>query len=169
MSSRGMVMNGNGTYLEDPMQGDATSPESLEEQCCYCFDVILSHFFKTQLPPPRFPKGYYPLFVTWNKADSRGNLSLRGCIGNLSGMDLYQGVPKYATSSAFDDRRFSPVSLTEVRALECSVTLLYNFEKAKNYLDWQIGTHGMIIEFEGDRGEKLSATYLPYVCSDQGW
>jgi len=94
---------------------------------------------------------------------------LRGCIGNLSGIDLHQGIVKYANASAFDDRRFSPVSLQEVRALECSVTLLHNFEKAEHYLDWTIGRHGLIIEFEALRGSVLSATFLPSVCEEQGW
>ena len=33
-----------------------------------------------------------PLFVTWNKADARGGMSLRGCIGNLSPMDIHIGA-----------------------------------------------------------------------------
>jgi hypothetical protein len=28
---------------------------------------------------------------------------------------------------------------------------------------------GTTIEFEDDRGQRLSATYLPFVCSEQGW
>ena len=34
--------------------------------------------------------------------------------------------------------RFSPVRDHEVKSLECSVTLLYMFEEARNYLDWQV-------------------------------
>lgn len=33
-----------------------------------------------------------PLFVTWNKEDARGGVSLRGCIGNLSPMDILVGI-----------------------------------------------------------------------------
>uniref|UniRef100_A0A0C3T6X9 AMMECR1 domain-containing protein n=1 Tax=Guillardia theta (strain CCMP2712) TaxID=905079 RepID=A0A0C3T6X9_GUITC len=138
-------------------------------QCRFCFDVILAELFRTPVPAPKFKTGSYPLFVTWNKADSRGGSSLRGCIGNLSAMDLHEGVRKYASVSAFSDRRFAPISAQEVRLLECSVTLLHNYEDGRDYLDWQIGKHGIIIEFEDDRGERYSATYLPSVCSEQGW
>jgi len=95
----------SGRGSEPKREQDATDKDQLEEQCRYCFDVILSHFFRTALPSPRFPGGHFPLFVTWNKVDSRGNLVLRGCIGNLSGIDLHQGIVKYANASAFDDRR----------------------------------------------------------------
>ncbi len=33
--------------------------------------------------------------------------------------------------------RFSPISSEEVPLLECSVTLLFDFEEAPTYLDWQ--------------------------------
>mmetsp|Transcript_70922 Transcript_70922/g.189371 ORF Transcript_70922/g.189371 Transcript_70922/m.189371 type:complete len:172 (-) Transcript_70922:51-566(-) len=101
--------------------------------------------------------------------DGKGNSNLRGCIGNLSPIGLHDGVKKYAAVSAFEDRRFSPISADEVPMLECSVTFLSNFEEAANYVDWEIGKHGMIINFSDDRGSPLSATYLPYVCSEQGW
>mmetsp|Transcript_70926 Transcript_70926/g.189383 ORF Transcript_70926/g.189383 Transcript_70926/m.189383 type:complete len:137 (-) Transcript_70926:203-613(-) len=100
--------------------------------------------------------------------DGKGNSNLRGCIGNLSPIGLHDGVKKYAAVSAFEDRRFSPISADEVPMLECSVTFLSNFEEAANYVDWEIGKHGMIINFSDDRGSPLSATYLPYVCSEQG-
>ncbi len=32
----------------------------------------------------------------------------------------------------------------------------------------QVGKHGMIIDFADEAGAALSATYLPYVCSEQG-
>jgi len=63
--------------------------------------------------------------------------------------------------------------------LECTVSLLTNFEVADTYDDWTIGTHGIIIEFVGDglgrhgrRGDgrpMYSATYLPEIASRQGW
>ena len=135
----------------------------------FCFDVILAHLFSTPPPQARFPGGQFPLFVTWNKADLRGGVSLRGCIGNLSPMDILEGVRKYAAVAAFEDGRFVPIASHEVPALECGVTLLHTYEKASNYLDWVIGKHGMMIDFEDDNGRILSATYLPQVCSEQGW
>eukprot|EP00286_Rhodomonas_abbreviata_P009317 CAMPEP_0181326160 /NCGR_PEP_ID=MMETSP1101-20121128/21333_1 /TAXON_ID=46948 /ORGANISM="Rhodomonas abbreviata, Strain Caron Lab Isolate" /LENGTH=227 /DNA_ID=CAMNT_0023434561 /DNA_START=97 /DNA_END=777 /DNA_ORIENTATION=- len=169
--SSARLQNGEGGSggRQGAMSGEPTDSLHLEEQCRYCFDVLHAHFFRTELSPPRFPGGHFPLFVTWNKIDTRGNVVLRGCIGNLSGIDLHQGIVKYASASAFDDRRFSPIALQEVKGLECSVTLLHHFEKANHHLDWTIGRHGLIIEFEGGRGSLLSATFLPSVCQDQGW
>lgn len=48
------------------------------------------------------------------------------------------------------------------------MSLLTHFEKADNYLDWEIGRHGLWIEFELN-GEKETATYLPEVMKEQGW
>jgi AMMECR1 domain-containing protein len=47
--------------------------------------------------------------------------------------------------------------------------LLTNFEVAKDYLDWEIGTHGIWIEFIQVNGQKETATYLPEVMVDQEW
>lgn len=44
-----------------------------------------------------------------------------------------------------------------------------NFEVADNYLDWEIGTHGIWIEFIQTNGKKETATYLPEVMKNQGW
>lgn len=42
------------------------------------------------------------------------------------------------------------------------------FEEARNYLDWDLGFHGIRIEFLNERGSKRSATYLPKVATEQG-
>lgn len=74
-----------------------------------------------------------------------------------------------ATHSALHDRRFNPITRKELPLLSCAVSLLTNFEKAKNYLDWDVGTHGIWIEFEDDSGRRRTATYLPDVIPEQGW
>lgn len=73
------------------------------------------------------------------------------------------------TDSALHDRRFNPISYKELTHLSCSVSLLTNFEKAKDYLDWDIGTHGVWIDFEDDSGRRRTATYLPEVIPEQNW
>ena len=156
-------------YSSALTQNHESDDAAMEEQCLHCFDVILSHLFSTPPPPTCFPGGDFPLFVTWNKADPRGGYSLRGCIGNLSPMDILVGVRKYAAVAAFEDGRFSPIAAHEVTALQCGVTLLHSYEQAAHYLDWVVGTHGVMIEFEDDHGRRLSATYLPQVCPEQGW
>jgi AMMECR1 domain-containing protein len=72
--------------------------------------------------------------------------------------------------SALRDSRFSPVQLKEVAHLSCSVSLLCCFEHAQGWQDWQIGQHGLIIEFTDPVLHcKRTATFLPEVAADQGW
>ena len=80
-------------------------------------------------------------------------------------------MKEYVYLSAFRDRRFSPITADEVSDLRCSVSLLVDYEPGKNAYDWEVGTHGIIIEFQ-DRllaNSNYRATYLPSVASDQGW
>ena len=59
--------------------------------------------------------------------------------------------------------------LNELPNLNCEVSLLVNFEEAKNPYDWEVGKHGIDIKFEDEEGEFHSATYLPEVAEEQGW
>ncbi|PAA56679.1 hypothetical protein BOX15_Mlig010609g1, partial [Macrostomum lignano] len=106
------------------------------------------------------------LFVTWKIGRDR---RLRGCIGTFSNLDLHAGLREYAISSALKDSRFAPVSKDEVARLHCSVSILTNFEDARDYRDWVIGVHGIRIEFAGERGQRKTATYLPEVAKEQNW
>jgi len=60
------------------------SPDAVSAQLdhvFYCFDVVNSHFHRTQCPEPSFSTSVNcPLFVTWNNRGKSG-LNLRGCIG----------------------------------------------------------------------------------------
>lgn len=76
----------------------------------------------------------------------------------------------FLSCSALRDSRFSPVQLKEVAHLSCSVSLLCSFERAQDWEDWQIGQHGLIIEFTDPVLQcKRTATFLPEVAGDQGW
>ncbi|BHF68562.1 AMME chromosomal region protein 1-like [Sparganum proliferum] len=70
---------------------------------------------------------------------------------------------------AMCDSRFSPISQHEFPHLSCSVSILIDFEDGQNYKDWEIGVHGIRIEFTNERGMQRSATYLPEVAAEQGW
>lgn len=94
-------------------------------------------------------------------------LPTAGCIGSLAPRSLAE-LPKYALKSAFHDSRFEPLRPDELPDLEVGVSLLVNYEEADHVLDWVVGTHGIIINFELN-GEDYSATYLPEVASEQGW
>ena len=70
--------------------------------------------------------------------------------------------------SAMKDSRFNPVARDEFPSLHVSVSILCHFEQAAGFLDWEIGIHGIRIEFCNERGAKKTATYLPEVAPEQG-
>ncbi|CAF3729449.1 unnamed protein product [Rotaria sp. Silwood1] len=132
--------------------------------------------------PPTLPNDPYPLFVTWLIGSEQ---KLRGCIGTFTPMNLNQGnstldsifynevsegsLREYAITSATNDSRFSPISRDEYPLLSCAVSILTHFEPCSSYMDWDIGFHGIRVEFFNERGAKRSATYLPEVAHEQGW
>ena len=93
---------------------------------------------------------------------------LRGCIGTFEPKSLAINLPTYTLISAFKDSRFPPIKSEEVNLLKCSVSLLHSFEEAKNAYDWEVGKHGMQIEFKVAEKEYHS-TYLPEVAKEQNW
>jgi len=163
--------------------------------CVYCFDVLVSDLDKrTPIPfpgahlaktnPEHLVNGEaeshdvvsistsYPLFVTWNLISPSGAKKLRGCIGTFDPLPLAQGLKSYSLTAAFDDSRFDPITRKEITKLECAVSLLINFEDCDDALDWTPGVHGIRISFphpSSPSRRRLSATYLPDVCTDQGW
>jgi len=143
-----------------------------KEMCYYCFEVLENHFDskKKLTAHALFEDGKYPLFVTWHIEDKNGgDVRLRGCIGNFSPLALHSGLKDYALTSSLRDSRFKSVGVNEVPSLHCAVSLLVNFEVAKDYLDWEIGVHGIWIEFRDENDRKQTATYLPEVMPEQGW
>lgn len=109
----------------------------------------------------------YPLFVTWNIEDD-SEYQLRGCIGTFSPLPLDSGIQEYALIAALDDPRFQPILKTELPYLSCNITLLKDFEKVDDIMDWQIGVHGIRIKFHYNNKAR-SATFLPDVAVEQGW
>lgn len=83
-------------------------------------------------------------------------------------MNLHTGLREYAITSAFKDSRFSPITRDEFSRLSVSVSILRHFEDGDDYLDWEVGVHGIRIEFVNEKGNKRTATYLPEVASEQG-
>lgn len=91
------------------------------------------------------------------------------------------GLREYALIAALKDTRFDPIGRKELKELKCSVSLLTNFESANGHLDWEIGKHGIQIDFDhptsaaGSRRDDsirrgdYSATFLPEVASEQEW
>eukprot|EP00775_Hariotina_reticulata_P013589 gene13589-13714_t len=149
---------------------NVTCLQSTHHHCSFSFDVLIAHLSGLEGPEPDFEDGNCPLFVTWNKISSSGRSQLRGCIGTLEPRRLHTALKDYALTSALRDTRFPPVQQHEVAQLSCSVSLLSCFEEAANWQDWEIGTHGLIIEFTDPLLQcKRTATFLPEVAADQGW
>uniref|UniRef100_T1IBQ3 AMMECR1 domain-containing protein n=1 Tax=Rhodnius prolixus TaxID=13249 RepID=T1IBQ3_RHOPR len=69
---------------------------------------------------------------------------------------------------AVKDSRFNPISRDELTKLHVSVSILRHFEDGADYTDWEVGVHGIRIEFHNEKGNKRTATYLPEVATEQG-
>ncbi|KAI9219704.1 AMMECR1 domain-containing protein [Blastocladiella britannica] len=147
--------------------------------CYYCFDVLVAHLNGTSEPTPYFledddaPAPQSPLFVTWSTVESDGSLPLRGCIGNFSPLPLDAGLKEYALISAVHDRRFAPITASELPALHVGVSLLSDFDDCADALDWTLGEHGIRAFYRPRPGSRdtaeRSATFLPEVPTAQGW
>ncbi|KNA22651.1 hypothetical protein SOVF_032340 [Spinacia oleracea] len=141
-----------------------------KEMAAYCFDTLVAHYNSDQVPPPAFEEGDHPLFVTWKKVVNGGEPRLRGCIGTLEARALISGFRDYALTSALRDRRFPPIQAKELPQLECTVSILAEYETGADHLDWEVGKHGIIIEFtDPDYNTRRNATYLPEVAAHEGW
>jgi AMME syndrome candidate gene 1 protein len=177
-------------------QEPSESKVSTAEHCFYAFDTLYCALVPSAQPiAPTFADEKYPLFVTWNTLPTRPGRSprLRGCIGTFEPHPLHDGLAEYALISAFRDTRFRKITKSELPTLECSISLLTDFEDADSYLDWTIGVHGIYISFPhpstlntSSSGapsplsssaylpritskQTFTATYLPEVMPEQGW
>jgi len=188
------VMNGNGMNGDGKTKGKKKDKKTksepgahmisaTQEMCFYCFDVLLHEFSygsgrssgsrKRKAPSPEqytLPELECPLFVGWKKQSKRGNsLKLRGCKGTHGVLPLHEGLKQYSLLSAFDDTRFSEMRHDEVPRLTCSVSLLFAFEEAENCLEWEVGVHGIRIDFRDNNRRQRSATFLPHVAVQFGY
>jgi uncharacterized protein (TIGR00296 family) len=137
----------------------------------YCFKNLTT-FIKSNgkqmvTPPKSFDEFKYPLFVTWLK-----NGQLRGCIGTFADdQPLGQTLQRYSLIAAVQDTRFEPISEDEFSALRVEISLLNTFEQIQDPLDWNVGTHGIEIEFSdpSNKQKVYRGTFLPNVAPEQGW
>lgn len=139
-----------------------------KNHCFYCFDVLKEHFDKSSnnTAVPNFENHKYPIFVTWKRY---GNL--RGCIGNFSELPLHSGLREYSLIAALEDSRFNPIVESEINTLDCTVSLLTDFETADDHMDWEIGRHGirMRLNDKNNKYKVYSSTFLPQIAKEQGW
>ena len=151
------------------MNNNNTIDIDIKKLCAFCFDILIATLEKKKENLPNIPEEYkdlvYPLFVTWTTGEEK---DLRGCIGTFSNESLSKNLGTYALTSALKDSRFNPITLKEVPTLNVGVSLLTNFEKINDHLDWEVGKHGVNIDFEVN-GRTFRAVYLPEVASEQSW
>jgi len=99
-------------------------------------------------------------FVTLKK-----NGRLRGCIGHMRrDLPLGQVVGAMAWQAAFNDRRFSHVTLDELPQIEIEISVLTPFQPIPEPAAITVGRDGVLIK-KGGR----SAVFLPQVAREQGW
>ena len=131
----------------------------------YCFGVLRAALGLCAMPgDDELPGECVRLFVSWHLVTD-GARRLRGCIGTFEPQPLAQGLRAYAIRSACHDRRFPPICAAELERLECTVSLLTPMEVCADWLDWDLGVHGVYVCLEGG----ASVTFLPEIAPAQGW
>jgi AmmeMemoRadiSam system protein A len=89
---------------------------------------------------------------------------LRGCVGYvLSGCPVYRAVAETARAAAFNDNRFSPVTVEEAADLAIELSIL-SPPKAIRPEEIEVGRHGLFISWQGRRG-----LLLPQVPVERDW
>jgi AmmeMemoRadiSam system protein A len=92
------------------------------------------------------------------------NSELRGCVGFVLPLSsVYRTVADTARAAAFEDTRFSPVTLEEARDLEIELSILSSPQPiAPDAIE--VGRHGLLISMAGRRG-----LLLPQVPVERHW
>jgi len=89
---------------------------------------------------------------------------LRGCVGYvLPNCSLYRAVAETARAAAFDDNRFSPVTVEEAPHLEIELSILSRPQPIAAE-EVVVGRHGLLISLHGRRG-----LLLPQVPVEHTW
>ncbi len=90
---------------------------------------------------------------------------LRGCIGYMSPIKpLAETVRDVAAYAALQDRRFRPVSESELGILEYEISVLSPLRKVEDIDQIHVGQHGLLIR-KGD----IEGVLLPQVPKEEGW
>jgi len=110
-----------------------------------------------------FPKALHAnlgVFVSLYKEGA-----LRGCIGRFYTDDpIFKTVQDMAIASATEDRRFKPVSVSELKDITIEISVLSPMKRIYSKDEIVLGKHGIYIT-KGPR----SGTFLPQVATETGW
>ena len=157
----------NTSMLDQPTPQSTASPfQDSEKKSLLAFarEAIRRYLTTQTVPlarnfPPRlyFPQG---AFVTLKKAGQ-----LRGCIGRLIGdVGLGQTVAAMALQAAFNDPRFPPVALSELKDLQIEISVLTPLRPIASPEEIVIGRDGVLMATSG-----TSAVFLPQVAVENNW
>lgn len=160
-----------------PHEEEATMTIATSAMCAEAFSTLVARLQPDRAlqTPCELPDASGGVFVTWSvprhtarstSPRRQHTYTLRGCIGTLKPCGVASAIPRYALHAAFHDPRFDPIGEAELPGLKVGVSVLSMFEKADHAYDWDVGVHGIILEFGDGR---FSATYLPEVCKDHSW
>jgi len=122
----------------------------------------------------RFPELelYAPVFVTLEKVTEKEGVrgrELRGCIGFIEPIfPLGVAVIESAVSSAFNDPRFPPLRLRELREVVVTVTVLNGKIEVRRLNEVTIGRDGLYVE-RGAYPRLYSGILLPEVPVEYCW
>jgi hypothetical protein len=155
-----------GPFRHPPVPATARPLEAAEKKWLLSFARETVHRYLTTETVP-LPRAFPPqleyrqgAFVTLKKHGE-----LRGCIGHMAeDMPLARTTGLMAMQAAFNDSRFSPVTLSELVDLEFEVSVLTPFKPIASANEIVIGTDGVVLAKAG-----RSAVFLPQVATEQGW
>jgi hypothetical protein len=99
-------------------------------------------------------------FVTLKK-----HSHLRGCIGYIEARKpLYKTVGEMALAAAFDDPRFPPLKLDELKNITIEISVMSPLQQVKNMDEIEVGIHGLYVT----KGFH-SGLLLPQVAAEYNW
>jgi len=157
----------NTSLLNRPAAPSAASPLQNSEKkilLTLARETILRYLTTQTVPLARnlparmsFPQG---AFVTLKKDGQ-----LRGCIGHIPGdMALGKTVGAMALEAAFNDPRFLPVELGELKNLEIEISVLTPMKPIATPNEVVVGRDGVLMSKAG-----TSAVFLPQVAPENHW
>ena len=90
---------------------------------------------------------------------------LRGCIGQIRGRGpLPKVIAEMAVAAAFDDPRFDPVTIDELKDLEIEISVLSRLYRIRDISKIEVGRDGLMVKLDLHSG-----LLLPQVAVESGW
>ncbi len=154
----------DGRQVKDEKAGFTLSEKQKGTLLKLARDTVVAHVTGKKLPsidtndPVLKENG--AAFVTLKK-----NGELRGCIGHIVAREpLIKTVRAMAVAASSEDPRFPPVRPDELKDITIEVSVLTPPEPLTNPLEVRVGTDGLLIQRDYNRG-----VLLPQVPTEQGW